>query len=73
MLLCLDNDSTGRIKTIHIASLLFEYGIDVKVINIKDCKDIADMDSEEWKKLYDDSLKTSTQYPPKMVYLWEKK
>ncbi|MBS3121627.1 hypothetical protein J4434_01970 [Candidatus Woesearchaeota archaeon] len=28
---------------------------------------------EEWKKLYDDSLKTSTQYPPKMVYLWEKK
>lgn len=28
---------------------------------------------EEWKKLYDDSLKTSTQYPPKMVYLWDNK
>lgn len=28
---------------------------------------------EEWKKLYDDSLKASTQYPPKMVYLWEEK
>lgn len=56
VLLCLDNDSTGRIKTIHIASLLFEYGIDVKVINIKDCKDIADMDSEEWKKLYNEQI-----------------
>lgn len=50
--LCLDNDTTGKLKTIHIASLLLDYGIDVKVLNTLNYKDVADMDDTEWKKLY---------------------
>ena len=57
IILCLDNDYVGKMKTVHIAKLLYEYGIDVKLLKLKKYKDIGEIeDDNEWKLIYQTQL-----------------
>ena len=57
ILLSLDPDETGKKKSIGIASLLTEYGIDVTMVDIDSkYEDIADMPQNEWKQVYKSSV-----------------
>lgn len=57
VLLSLDAEKSANKKALYIATLLTEYGIDVKMIDInKEYKDIAEMPDDEWQDTYNKQL-----------------
>tara|TARA_Y100000034_G_scaffold137039_1_gene219443 strand:+ start:12131 stop:13135 length:1005 start_codon:yes stop_codon:yes gene_type:complete len=53
ILLSLDTDEVGKSKTLNVVKLLTEYGINTKIIDIKDTfDDIGDMKYKDWIEIY---------------------